>query len=260
MAVLTARAEAALAAGNPDEAVSAYEEALARTPWNASIERSLVAAYVERARRSRARPGGPAGAATAAADLRRAREHAPGDPEVARSLAAILLDQALFEAEPARAEALRAEAAALAPALAAAAPVLELSVERRLDVAYELIEQGQLDSGIDALDSLVRDQPGKPAAIRLLAQALVRKGGAQTKRLDHRGAAQSFRRAVEFYAQLAPCDGARCDAAEFALAHRNRIVSLLDGQKPAEARAALAEAEALGLRFEDLRRGWSELN
>jgi hypothetical protein len=56
-----------------------------------------------------------------------------------------------------------------------------------------------------------------------------------------------------------PCDGVRCEQADLELAHRNRISSALDAASFDEARAALAEAKGLGLRFDDLERKWPEL-
>ena len=93
----------------------------------------------------------------------------------------------------------------------------------------------------------------------MLAQALVRLGSEQTQSHDYDGARESFTAAVAQYARLLPCDGARCDSSELELAHRNRILSALDAQRWDAARGALAEAEAIGLSFPDLKAQWPEL-
>jgi len=163
------------------------------------------------------------------------------------------------EADDAVAADARAEATALAPDLAAQAPATRLPVERRLDLAYELIQGGNLDAGIDQLQAVVRAYPNNPQAAQMLAQALVRLGTDQTQSHDYDGARESFTVAVSLYARLLPCDGARCDSSELELAHRNRILSSLDAQRFDAARAALAEAEAIGLQFPDLKKRWPEL-
>ena len=253
------RAEAAKASGDLDGAIQGYAAALDRTPWNTRLKSQLVAAYSERAEKERRKPGGPKGLALAEKDLRAAHALAPDDGTVTKSLAAILVERAAFESDDALAAQLRAEAAQLSPETAAANPEVRLPVERRIDLAYDLIDQGNLDAGIDQLDALVNEYPHNPKAVRLLAQALVRLGGEQTEAHDYDDARASFTRAVELYARLLPCDGGRCDSAELELAHRNRILSLLDAQHPDEARAARREAEALGLHFDDLRKEWPEL-
>jgi TolA-binding protein len=253
------RAEAAKANGDLDAAIQGYAKAVERTPWNTRLKSQLVAAYAERAEKERRKPGGAAGLALAEKDLRDAHALAPDDAAVTRSLAAILVERAAFEADDDLAAKLRAEATQLSPEVAAAQPEVRLPVERRIDLAYDLIDRGNLDAGIDQLDSLVREYPHNAKAARLLAQALVRLGGEQTESRDYDGAKASFTRAVELYAQILPCDGTRCDSAELALAHRNRILSALDAQRLSEAKAARREAEALGLRFDDLQQRWPEL-
>lgn len=259
VAPIVERAEAAAAHGDLDAAISGYDEALKRTPWNTRLRSQLVAAYSARAEEKRRKPGGAAGLAAAEADLRAAHELAPNDSAVTRSLAAILLERSAFEADDEVAAAARAEATTLAPDLAAQAPATRLPVERRLDLAYELIQGGNLDAGIDQLQAVVRAYPHNPQAARMLAQALVRLGSEQTQSHDYNAARESFTVAVGLYARLLPCDGARCDSSELELAHRNRILSALDSQRYDSARAALAEAEAIGLSFPDLRKRWPEL-
>ena len=253
------RAEAAAAQGDLDGAIAGYDEALERTPWNARLRSQLVAAYSQRAAAERHKPGGAKGLAAAEKDLRAAHELAPDDATIKRSLAAVLLERSEYEADDAVAAKARAEATELAPDLAAAQPAARLPVERRLDLAYDLIQGGNLDAGIDQLRSVMRAYPQNPQAARLLAQALVRLGGEQTQAHDYDGARESFTGAVELYAQLLPCDGARCDSSELELAHRNRIMSACDAQRFDAARGALREAEAVGLSFPDLVKRWPEL-
>ncbi len=259
VAPIVARAEAAIASGDLDGGVDAYREAWERTPWNTRIASALVAAYVTRAEKERTKPGGAAGLARADADLREALALAPKQPGLERSLATVLLERAALVRDDDEAERLRAEASALAPDLVAQTPVVRLPVERRLDIAFDLLERGQIDAGLDQIQSLVRDYPQNTAAAQLLAQAWVRKGGLQTRRGDYTGARQSFSSAIEVYARLVPCDGTRCQQADLELAHRNRISSALDAARFDEARAALAEAKGVGLRFDDLERKWPEL-
>jgi tetratricopeptide (TPR) repeat protein len=259
VAPVVARAEAAVAQGDFDTGIDAYREAYERTPWNTRLQSALAAAYAGRAAKLRTKPGGAAGLALADGDLREALVISPDQPELERSLAAVLLDRASFARDDDEAAAFRAEADGLAPDLVAQTPLLRMSAERRLDVAFDLLERGQLDAGIDQLEALVSDDPESTAGVRLLAQALVRKGGVQRQRADYEGASRSYARAVTLYAQLLPCDGTRCDAAELELAHRNRIHAALDGANYAEARAALTEAQGLGLDFGDLEARWPEL-
>jgi len=259
VAPIVARAEAAVASDDLDSGVAAYREAYERTPWNTRIASSLVAALVARAEKARTKPGGSVGLALADADLREALAITPKQPGLERSLAIVLLERAALARDDAEVDHLRAEAEALAPDLTAQTPTVRLPIERRLDIAFDLLERGQLDAGIDQLQSLVREYPKSVEAARLLAQALVRKGGVQTQRADYAGARQSYASAIELYARLQPCDGTRCEQADLVLAHRNRISSALDAGSFDEARAALAEAKGLGLRFDDLEHKWPEL-
>jgi tetratricopeptide repeat protein len=259
VAPIVERAEAAAAHGDLDGAIAGYQAAIDRTPWNTRLSSQLVAAYTQRAEVKRRKPGGAQGLALAEKDLRAAHALAPDDATVTRSLAGALIERAAFESDDALSERLRSEAAQLAPDLAAENPAVRLPVERRLDLAYELIDSGSIDAGIDQLRAVSREYPQNAQATRLLAQALVRLGGQQTQSRDYDGAQASFTEAVTAYAHLLPCDGARCDSAELELAHRNRILSLLDAQRLDRARAALQEAESVGLHFDDITQRWPEL-
>ncbi len=260
VAPIVARAEAAIASGDLDSAIVSYREAFERTPWNTRIASSLVAAYVSRAERraheARWRQGTRARGRRSA---RGARDLAAACPRPGAASPPCCSSARLWLADDAEAERFRSEANTLAPDLAEQDPALRLPVERRLDVAYDLLERGQLDAGLDQLEALLREYPQSTAAARLLAQALVRKGGVQIQRADYAGARKSYARAVELYAQLLPCDGTRCDPSELELAHRNRISAALDSASWDEARAALTEAKAVGLAFPDLERKWPEL-
>jgi tetratricopeptide (TPR) repeat protein len=256
---IVTRAEAARAQGDYTAAIDDYKAAIERTPWNAQLRQDLVACYAARAEKTRTKPGGSKGLAASEADLRAALKLEPKEPALKRSLAAVLLEEAGYAKTDEEIATLRGEARELAPELEAQAPVVRKSAEVRIDLAYDLIERGQLDAGIDQLEALVKEDPGEPGGTRLLAQAYVRKGGVQNGRADYEGAQQSFTRAVELYAQLAPCDGTRCDERELSMAHKNRIASALDGADWPAARAALAEAKALGLSYPDLEKKWPEL-
>jgi hypothetical protein len=97
VAPIVERADAAAAHGDLDAAITGYDEALERTPWNTRLRSQLVAAYSARAEEKRRKPGGAAGLAAAEADLRAAHELAPNDSAVTRSLAAILLERSAYE-------------------------------------------------------------------------------------------------------------------------------------------------------------------
>ena len=259
VAPIVARAEAAQASGDLDQAIDGYSTAIERTPWNERLRSQLVAAYTQRAEAKRKKPGGAKGLALAEHDLRSAHELAPDDETVKRSLAAILIERAAFERDDTLAAELRAEANTLAPELAAQNPERRLPVETRIDLAFDLIDRGSIDAGIDQLRALVREYPTNAKARRLLAQALVRLGTDQTQSRDYDGAAASFSEAVEQYAQMLPCDGQRCDSSELELAHRNRIISAMDAGRIDLARAAFAEAKAIGLNLADLEKRFPEL-
>lgn len=259
VAPIVARAETALQAGDFDVAIESYAEALERTPWNDRLRRAWVAAHIQRAAQTREQRKGIEPLREAEADLRAALEALPGDSELEHALAVVLLDRAAFEADDELSARLRAEAASLAPDLEAQTPVYRAGVERRLDMAYELIERGQIDAGIDSLERLHKTRPDNAAAARLLAQASVRRGLEFSERRDYKNAASRFARATEVYAELLPCDGTRCDAEELTLAHQNLIITWLEAHRWQEAETALAAAQSIGLRFPELAAGLREM-
>jgi tetratricopeptide (TPR) repeat protein len=251
VAPLIARAEGAAQAGNHDLAIEAYGQALERTPWNTRLQRRLALEHGARAEQRRA-AGGPEALRGAEADLRRALELEPSDPTLARNLGIVVLERARAEPDPATAAALRAEGERLAPGPAADLGDTRLAVERRIDLAYELVQRGQLEMGVRQLEALHRELPGREDLTRLLAQAQVRQGNLQLDGGDPARASESFERAVALYRELAPCDGRRCSAEELRVAHHNRIAALIEDERGAEAQRALAEARALGLELPEL--------
>lgn len=246
------RAERALAEGDYETAIAAYTAARARTPWNDRLRVALVGVYAERARTAHAR-GDLEGVLQAESDLRSALELAPDDLVLRRSLAVVLADRANRSMEPEVAARFRAEARSLDPEAEHAVPAGRPDVERRLDLAYELLERGQLEAGIFRLEGIYRDHPDHPGVASLLAQALVRQGNGHEDAGDHAAAAESFERAVAVYAESGACQRP-CDDPGVRLAHNNRIVAWLNASRPEEARRALAEAGELGLSFPRLER------
>ena len=75
-------------------------------------------------------------------------------------------------------------------------------------------------------------------------------GGRLYQRGNFAGAAEHYGRAVALYTG---CAADVCGREEVALAHQNRVVALFEASSTAEARAALEQAEAQGLRFPELR-------
>lgn len=250
--------EQAFDRGDYDEAIAAYAEALDRMPWNDRLVANLAAAYAERARRAREHPGVKP-LERAEADLRSAVRLRPDDPVLQANLAVVLVERANRVMDPTLAGELRAEARRLNSGVEAGVGLVQPLLERRIDLAFELLERGQLEAGILRLQALRRDYPESREVAMLLGQALAR----QATKLDARGeyapAAEAFGRAVAVFAELgacepAPCEPAPCDEREIRLAHHNRIVAWLNADRPADARAALLEAEAAGLEFPRLRR------
>lgn len=257
MAPLVSRAERAASRGDYATAIAAYREAIELTPWNTRLERALVAAYVGRA----AHPSelGEAGRRASEADLRRALEIAPDDPEVRHNLGVVLLDRAMREMDPQASAAIWADAHSYAPELVETTPRVSLVLERRLDLAYELLERGQLEAGLERLERLHQEHPERADATRLLAQARVRHGSRLASQQLHSRAGASLDAAVALYADLLPCDGRRCASNELRTAHHNRIVAWLSAESPDEVRSSLADAERAGLDFPQLRRALREL-
>ncbi len=246
VAPLIERAERAIERGDYDAAIPAYEQALEITPWNTRVTRALAAAHAERGARRRAEGSLP----SAETDLRRALELQPDDAELRFNLAVVLIERADLDLDPARAVGMRAEAARLAPELYAGSPAVNALLERRLELAYELLERGQLEAGASRLAWLQADYPDEPRVRRLRAQAEVAIGGRLYERGDFAGAAEYYGRAVALYTG---CAADVCAREEVALAHQNRVVALFEASSTAGARAALEQAEAQGLRFPKLR-------
>jgi tetratricopeptide (TPR) repeat protein len=253
VAPIVQRAERSRADGDFDTAIQAYGDAFGRTPWNTKLKRALAVTHSERA--AAARDTGKL--EPAERDLRAALELYPADTEFRRSLAVVLLERSAYESDPTRAAAYRVEVKDLAPDLPIPERVVNPSVERQLDLAFELIERGQLDAGIADLERVARDYPGEPASRRLLAQALVRRASELSQRENYEGARESLDRAVELYGQLAPCNGQNCDAQEQRVAHYNRVIVYINLGERDTARGLLAQASALGMSFPDLERALS---
>ena len=256
VAPLVAGAGAAAGRGDYDTAIPLYRQALDQTPWNTRLLRRLAVAHAERAGQLRALPG-ETGLRGAARDLRRALELDPSDATFRRNLSVVLLELAPF-ARGGEAEELRSEARALDPDVAARAASpdgqpLQHEVERRLDLAFELIDRGQYEVGLRRLESLHGDYPGRGDVTRLLAQGYVLWGTGLAEAADREGAGRAFERAVELYGGMSPCDGARCSPQELRTAHHNLIVVLIESDRRADARRALDSAARAGLEFPGLR-------
>ncbi len=252
------RGESAYERGDLDTAIAAYSEALERTPWNDRLKRLLASTYTERAERARAEQRFE-GVVRAEGDLRSALALYPEDPLLRRNLAVVLVDRSTRTFDPEESARFLGEARVLDPEVAAGAPVLDLEVERRLDLAYQLLERGQLEAGLFRLERLHEQHPDRADVARLLGAALVRKGLRLEQSGDHRGAGGLFDRAVANYAGTSACAEGSCDDPEIRLAHRNRIVAWVHASRPDSAREALADAERIGLRFPELQEAVAEL-
>jgi hypothetical protein len=129
-------------------------------------------------------------------------------------------------------------------------------IERSLDLAYEIVEHGPIDLGIEQLEALHASHPEHAATTRLLAQALERNALLHAERGQHEESARLLGRAVGLYAELVSRGSASGGDAgvrgELERAHRSRVVAWLNASRPAEARGALDEAERAGFRFADL--------
>jgi tetratricopeptide (TPR) repeat protein len=258
VAILVSRAEEAGEKGDLDVAISAYGEALERTPWNDRLRRTLAAAHAERALRTRAEQG-VFGLDSAERDLREAFQLDPELDNVRQNLAVVIVERAIREMDPERARQLREEAYGLDPEVAEAGRGFRADVERRLDLAYQLVERGQLDAGIERLESLHADHPDHAPTTRLLGQVLVRKATLRAERGRHEEAGSLLDRAIRVYGGQAS-GGSPTAATEPGLreemksAHRSRVVAWINAGKLENARSALEEAETAGFRFPDLRR------
>lgn len=257
MDVLVTRAEQAEAAGDLDTAILAWRESFARTPWNVRLRRALAAAYAERARRTREEEG-VFGLASAERDLREALRLEPDAPTIRRNLAVLLVERSVREMDPERARTLRDEARALDPELAQMGEGARADIDRKLDLAFELVERGQLDAGIERLEAVHTAHPDHAETTRLLAQALVRKATRRAERGRPHEAGPLLDRAVGLYTDLsskrvlATEDPAFRE--ELQSVHRSRIVAWINASRPEAARQALADAERAGFPFPDLRR------
>ncbi len=245
-------AERSLLESDYDAAIDAYQAAYARTPWNTRLRNALAATYARRAALARGE-GDRAGLRRATADLRAGLKLAPDDENLGRNLAIVLIEEASRTGDPARAAALREEAGTYAPDLVAAAPVVQVRLERQLDLAYELIQRGQSDAAVETLERLHAAHPEHAATMVLLARSRVRLATQLAARRNFSAAERSLARAVDLYARLDHCRSDSCERSELALAHENRIRVLLHADRLEAARGALAAAEAAGLSFPELR-------
>jgi tetratricopeptide (TPR) repeat protein len=244
-------AEQQRAAGDLDAAIASYEEALERTPWNDRIRYALAMTHAERAQQSRDSGHLP----PAERELRKALELLPEDPSVRHNLAVVLLERADLDLDPEQAAARRAEAMELAPDVAALQTDVDAGLERRLDLAFELLERGQLEAGVARLESLQRSYPQSREVSGLLGQALVRQAGMQAQNGNYEVAGATLDRAVAVYVAMPDCaapDWSGCKRDDASLAHHNRVVTWMHAGERARARDALSEARAVGLRFPDL--------
>ena len=249
VAPLVARADRSRARGDYAVAIDLYSQAYARTPWNERLKEALAAAYSEKGQRER----GEGELRTAEEDLRKALALYPDDAAFRRNLAIVLLESAQQEMNEARANQMLAELRSLAPDLQVPQRVTKAGVERRLDLAFELLERGQVDAGVQELEGVRRDFPSEPAPTRLLAQAIARQADAFTERSNFMAAGEAMDRAVSLYAELLPCtDTERCKREEFEVLARNRVIAWYNALQYDRARQALDAARTLGFPFPDL--------
>jgi tetratricopeptide (TPR) repeat protein len=249
VAPLVARADRSRARGDYAVAIDLYAQAYQRTPWNERLKQSLATAYTEKAQRARSEGE----LRSAEQDLRSALVLFPEDKDYKRNLAIVLLESAQREMDEGRANQLLSESRSLAPELEVPNRVTKGGVERRLDLAFELLERGQVDAGVQELEGVHRDFPSEPGPTRLLAQAIARQADAFTERTNFMAAGEAMDRAVALYAELLPCtDAERCKREEFEVLARNRTIAWYNALEYERARAALESARALGFRFPDV--------
>jgi tetratricopeptide (TPR) repeat protein len=243
------RAERSRSRGDYDAAIRDFKELVERVPWNDRAKEALAGTYADRAAKNRDAGKLP----SAEEDLREAVAVLPNDATHKRNLAIVLYERASFENDPQKAAGLRKEAKVLSPDLDLGDVPASAALERRLDMAFDLVQRGQVEAGIRTLEQIHRDYPEDPSAARLLAQALVKHAGEFSERKNYPAAAGVLDQAVGIYAKILPCDGKNCKPAELRLAHHNRVVAWLNAYKADEARRALEDAERVGLKFPDLR-------
>lgn len=248
------RAERSRAVGEFDVAIEAYRQAYERTPWNDRLKRALAVTYTERAQSVR----NEGELIAAEKDLREALGLFPEDMDFRRNLAVVLLERAQAETDRERSRALVEEVRALDASMDVPDRVVRAELERRLDLAFELLERGQLEAGIGQLEGIRRDYPAESEPVKLLAQAHVRYADGFATRQNHKRAAELLDRATSLYAEIGPCDGERCDPEELRTAHYNRCVAWLNARDDARARVAIQEARALGFSFPDVEQALSE--
>lgn len=249
VAPLVTRADRSRARGEYAAAIDLYAQAYQRTPWNERLKQSLAATYTEKAQRARSEGE----LRNAEKDLRSALELYPEDADFRRNLAVVLLESAQNEMDEGRANQMLSELRTLAPDLEVPNRVTKAGVERRLDLAFELLERGQVDAGVQELEGVRRDFPQEPAPTRLLAQAVARQADAFTERTNFMAAGEAMDRAVSLYAELLPCtDPERCKREELEVLARNRVIAWYNALQYDRARTALDGASALGFRFPDL--------
>jgi DNA-binding SARP family transcriptional activator len=250
VADLVERAEAARESGDLDGAVESFREAHARTPWNDRIRRALAVSLADRAARSR-ETRRYAGVAAAETDLREALSLEPEDTTLRHNLGIVLLDLASRSMDPERAGALESEARTLLPEAEELPAPGDALRGRRLDMALELIERGQIEAGISRLAALHAEHPADVEIGLLLSRAHARHAEVLADRGDAEGAARSYGWAL---AVLQRFDPAVIPPAELEGAHRNRVTAWINAYQPDGARAALDDAERAGFRFPRLRR------
>ena len=242
VAPIIARADQRRADGDFDGAIAAYTVAFERTPWNTRLRRAIAVTHTEKA--AIARESGQL--TTAEAGLRAALALYPDEVEFKRNLGAVLVDRAQLERDDAARAELIAQARQLSPELGLPDQVLYAPLERQLDLAYQLLEDGKTETGTAELERICRDFPDDVGARRLLAQAKVRLASELSDRGNFVGAAAALDGAVGLYAELPPCEDATCDPDAPRVAHYNRVIVLINAGERDRARRALAEAQARG--------------
>jgi len=251
VAPLIERAERMRERGALDGAVETYREALDRTPWNDRIKSALVATLAERADKYRDEARYP----DAVTDLEAAYALKPDDPALSRNLSVVLAEQAARSQSGAEAKRLRARAAELDPTVVQEGQVVDSALERKLELAFDLVERDQLEAAAAQLERLNTQYPDDARVTQLLIQALVRRGAQLSEQGSHGRAGEALDRAVEVYVGTPGCRAPGwqgCPGQDVRMAHHNRVVAYLNAFQPAQAADALAAARRLGLSFPEL--------